>query len=48
MARQDRAGLGLEGELGVDVAEGVGSGSLGKEGPTQAVWRRQQVTQAPK
>lgn len=48
MAGQDKAGLGLEGELGVGVAEGEGSGSLGKEGPTQAAWRRQQVTQAPK
>ena len=29
--RRDKAGPGLEGELVVDVAEGEGSGSLGKE-----------------
>ena len=35
-------------ELVVDVVGGEASGSLGKEGPRRAVWRKQQVTQAPK
>jgi len=34
--------------VGVGVVGGEGSGSLEKEGPRRAVWRKQQVTQAPK